>query len=882
MKSVEDLSVGEVERSSYACYITEEREEDARSYHHELVKKLLEKLPESERTVVTLYYLGEMTVRDISKFLGVSVNTITSRLQRARKRLQQEEELLVQEMLGSVQLPDSLIENIARKVSDIEPSPPVGKPFLPWVSFGTATVLVMLMFLGMANQYLAQFQKPYSFEAQSEPTIEIIDAPVVLNVDAKPAIRNQAGRAAMTSSSSGAGVQISESALTSDASENSLRLAASRWTQATGPQGGLVFDIFATSKGTLYTFSPTGIYRLTSDTPAWTLLDNSIPIKNSQMPMTEHEGTLYIVSNREVFSSTDNGETWNAFCTRPEGDAVGFVITDAAQQANITMYLALQEKGVFRSTDTGEQWILLDNGLMDRTISTVAAIRGTVFAGTDRGLYRLNSGVWEQLSMNTSRAVQALAVSERDLYVGMGPDIFTSKQPESELGNSGRVVHVGNADSSRIFHSTDLGEAWTDITPTGKSRSIRAPTGVRVLATGETLLAWGFNRFHSKDSGQTWTDLGFDGDFLTLNSLSVVAVNENTFYSVGALGVHRTIDAGKSWHPFMDNMIGTGILDLIVLNNRLYAHIDGGVVQSTNGGESWETVRSDFSDETLESEKNSPPRGNFNLDSKLVVAGNILYVVTTTETSDLCIFYLSTDSEMLIPIQGMPAFEVDVPPKQIRSYEGNGKDDNLKGTHPEVGAFAVSSETFYAECKQRLFKWRPGDSEWKDTGLVDIGKRLDGMLDGGFKLAVSGETVYVGKRDGRLLQSLDGGESWKDITPTLPLYFKHFKALVFAGSTVCVATDSGVLVSKTGAHWRVITDEVVINRFAVDGLTVYGAGDSGVYRLDIHGNWEQVSPEIPGKVLSLVVNRDRLYVATERRGMFHIPLEEEAHNLSRK
>ena len=48
-------------------------------------KNLLEKLPESERTVMTLYYLGEMTTKEIGKFLGVSVNTISSRL-RARTK----------------------------------------------------------------------------------------------------------------------------------------------------------------------------------------------------------------------------------------------------------------------------------------------------------------------------------------------------------------------------------------------------------------------------------------------------------------------------------------------------------------------------------------------------------------------------------------------------------------------------------------------------------------------------------------------------------------------------------------------------------------------------------------------------------------------------
>ena len=57
--------------------------------HREVVKRLLQKLPESERTVVTLHYLGDMTCEDISKFLGVSPNTVKSRLHRARKAVEE-------------------------------------------------------------------------------------------------------------------------------------------------------------------------------------------------------------------------------------------------------------------------------------------------------------------------------------------------------------------------------------------------------------------------------------------------------------------------------------------------------------------------------------------------------------------------------------------------------------------------------------------------------------------------------------------------------------------------------------------------------------------------------------------------------------------------
>ena len=194
-QSLEGTSMAEIEKSSYKRYVSEQQETAINERRHEIVKKLLQRLPESERTVVTLHYLGEMTAKEIGRFLGVSVNTINSRLRRAKKRLQEREELLIQEMLGSVQLPVTLIENIARQVANIKPAPPtpVGKPLAPWAALGTAAVLIIFG-LGVGNQYLAHYQKPYNFKAEFEPTIEIIDAPIVLDIDAKLALRNQFGR----------------------------------------------------------------------------------------------------------------------------------------------------------------------------------------------------------------------------------------------------------------------------------------------------------------------------------------------------------------------------------------------------------------------------------------------------------------------------------------------------------------------------------------------------------------------------------------------------------------------------------------------------------------------------------------------------------------
>ncbi len=119
MQSLENTRPEEIEKSSYTQYVSEQRMTETTEDYHELVERLLEKLPENERAVVTLFYLDEMSTKEIGKFMGVSVNTITSRLQRARKRLQTDQEFLAQEFFGHFQLSDNLKENIMSQLEQL-------------------------------------------------------------------------------------------------------------------------------------------------------------------------------------------------------------------------------------------------------------------------------------------------------------------------------------------------------------------------------------------------------------------------------------------------------------------------------------------------------------------------------------------------------------------------------------------------------------------------------------------------------------------------------------------------------------------------------------------------------------------------------------------
>ena len=191
-QSLEKTSSAEVEKATYSSYVIAENERAAAEAQREVVKKLLAKLQESDRTIVTLYYLGGMTYEEISKFLGVSVSAIKNRLYRARQQLQKEEPM-IREALENYQITPHLTENIMQEISRIKPTAPSGsKPFVPWIIGATSAILIVLM-LGIGSQYLAHFQKPYSLDAQTKMTVELVDAPVVLNIEAKPDVQNRLG-----------------------------------------------------------------------------------------------------------------------------------------------------------------------------------------------------------------------------------------------------------------------------------------------------------------------------------------------------------------------------------------------------------------------------------------------------------------------------------------------------------------------------------------------------------------------------------------------------------------------------------------------------------------------------------------------------------------
>ena len=920
MESLDAMQPDELEELAYAQYHAEQQEEGVSERHREIVKRLLQKLPESERTVVTLHYLGDMTCEDISKFLGVSPNTVKSRLHRARKRLKKEEHM-VREVLDSFQLSSTLVENILREIAHIKPTASTGqKPWLPW-AVATSTTIFVILLMGSGTQYLSRFQQPYSLNARSETTVELVDTFLVRASKQKLSARNQFGNTDTPGKNKGnIGPREDARQIASDRSKQKETLVIkSRWVPTNGPEGtsGGRAGLFATSKRKLYAVATRGIYQLTEDANAWTLICESSPTRQFQIPMAEWDDTLYVLTPDELLASTDDAETWDPLGDRPKGRAFELLITDEA------FYLVF-EKHMFWSDDAGKSWIPMvqdlhahitkTNGSPDISISDAVALDNAVFVGTNRGLYRITAGVWERLPVYGPQFVNSLIATEGGLYVVAGSDFTRS----TNLFEQSRILDQSIEmlkHPPRIFRSTDLGDTWVDVSPveglgTGNGLWMELPptdddsrlqifSGIQLVAVGETLVVMGTGALlRSDDSGDKWINIGAGQNALSQSIFSVVALDENNFYTSDISGVARSTDAGVSWHPFSTGMVNSHVQGLFTLENVLYALTPEGIVKSTDLGETWTFVQVDADDVVPKERLRKKQKGQDLLShAKIAKVNGLLYVSNSTE-DNVAFFRLSADGNVLKPVQRMPIFAEDTLQaewrKRFEAVRNSSPVPNMseisrlkRADMPRIieerltnGEFTIADNTVFMEYRRKLFRRQRSKKQWFNTGLVDSTERADGAdTSKGFTLAASRNVVYAGKRDGSLFQSLNSGDSWKEITADLPFSFAYFRDIVFAGPTVYVLTDQGVVNSHDGINWNVLTDtegnRIPISRIVVDGSSIYGVGNQGVYRINPKTDtWIQISPQVPYKITALAIDGDMLYIGTRHSGVIRLQLNE--------
>ena len=536
--------------------------------------------------------------------------------------------------------------------------------------------------------------------------------------------------------------------------------------------------------------------------------------------MVERNNTLYVATDTEILASTDSGSTWNSLGSHPKGVPAGLAITDAGFYLALTdgVYyakngkaswaplkngldakrihaLAAVENTVFAGTDNGlyrlnaETWenvYIRPEGVSTYALA-VAGHRLYVAAGeafTSRLEMQPKSGMTNNAWWSLYRSTDS-------------GDAWYAIDPWERLENEkGRNRKRRLPDRFQFTEADMVGEDGSSLMEKlSKIKIVAAEERVMVVdANGEL--------FHSINTGETWNalDLKLGSDYGT--APPVLMLDKRTFYRGVPPGVQRTTDGGKSWHQFSTGFVDTTVTTLIAVNGKLYANSMNGFVTSVDRGESW-----------------TPLPGGIDDGVFIQAYDDVLYVKRgNSMNSPSPIVRLSTENHIPKFISGMPAFgqvgrgnTVEITPdeemlktmlaavtdkskQEIEALDYNELIVALKDIDPDelnealnnnidfqrqkneafnkalqerassgmmsfYGDFAVSDNTYYVEYQQQLFRWKPGMTEWFDTGLKDEAEfpSLSNLYSGeyteamnlmqslGVKLAVSGKTVYVGK-----------------------------------------------------------------------------------------------------------------------------------------
>jgi photosystem II stability/assembly factor-like uncharacterized protein len=241
-------------------------------------------------------------------------------------------------------------------------------------------------------------------------------------------------------------------------------------------------------------------------------------------PAFATDGTVFTISRNHLMRSHDGGATWdqivNGITGRPSRMAIA--PTDAQ-----SVYMALEDDGVFRSRDQGSSWVRTNSTQTMKNARDIAvsprSAEVAFVTGRSGGLYRTTDGGGSWWSnIGSFGSLTALTVA-----------------------SNGRVLVGGG--SGKVFISDDDGATWTEATG--------VPSGVAVTALGTSGNAAfagtrGGKTFRSTTRGTSFAAIGtgLPAQEITSIALSPAYATDKTLWlSNWDAGVYRSTNRGTSF-----------------------------------------------------------------------------------------------------------------------------------------------------------------------------------------------------------------------------------------------------------------------------------------------------------------------------------------------
>jgi photosystem II stability/assembly factor-like uncharacterized protein len=525
----------------------------------------------------------------------------------------------------------------------------------------------------------------------------------------------------------------------------------------------------------------------------WQNYSNGIFCKNIKYIFADGNNVFAGTKDDGIYRSFDSGGNWIKTSSGLTDSEVNTIIKSGQY-----VFAGTQDSGVFLSSDNGSNWISVNSGLTEKRVISFTLKDNMLFAGTyNSGVFisSNNGNSWVQSNSGLSTfTVNFLFTDNNNIYLCSDNGIYKSTNNGSNWINisnnlpsgnevkavtaSGNVILAGTTYGGGIFKSTNGGLNWMQ----SNSGFPDYPV-IRYLINinGIIFAATGFGVYYSVNYGDSWEPAG-EGLYYPDNSC--IAYSGSNIFSATEVGIFKSTDNGLNWQQSNSGIPpSVPVKSVFVNGSDIFAGTDGnGIFKSTNNGLYWFHINNGLK--------------AFDIESMVIKDG--IFFASTTEG-----IFKSTDNGL--------SWRSCFPPKLVYSLI-------QKGNYVIAGICSCSGggvvrTSDYGE------SW-----EYVMEGLVNLNVTV---------LEQTSDKIFAGTSDG-ICYTTNFGDNWIACNSGLPVN-NIISSMTVSGDTIYIGTtENGVFYSlNNNIQWSSISDGlqqgIIINSIKCFSGNLIASTPIGIY-----------------------------------------------------
>jgi photosystem II stability/assembly factor-like uncharacterized protein len=384
------------------------------------------------------------------------------------------------------------------------------------------------------------------------------------------------------------------------------------WSQISNGLGGAkIYKLFIDPVDPTNVYAATyltGLYKTTNSGSGWNLAGYGADfITSIGVDPNNHDRVFAGTAGAGLFSSSDGAATWKSSSSGLTASLVNYVAANADY-----LFVGLDGGGMFRSRDSGVTWLATSEfeHFPVNTIVVNPSNSKVVYAATSRqGVLKTTDGGNTWSTVNNGLAAATNAATSRLVPGPLAPqDILQALQEEERpsLGNEAGVflsatisysiltlafdwrnpanVYLGT-NTGGVIKSSNSGSSWASSGLSGMAVYTLAvdPVNSQTVYAGTDGSAGAL--WKSMNGGQTWNGSNSGIQNLTVSAVVIDQANANDLYAATSDGVYYSSDGGSGWQ--LIGFSGATVYSLALTPQGLFAGTDRGLRLTHDGGDHW-------------------------------------------------------------------------------------------------------------------------------------------------------------------------------------------------------------------------------------------------------------------------------------------------------